>query len=76
MTTPVKIYATSIVTSDPLEPIRDTKVIASSTVVEVLHVLVFVILISFIFGKAWKVATEADRKAKARKMALNEQKTI
>ncbi|MCO4794849.1 MAG: hypothetical protein KC493_14110 [Bacteriovoracaceae bacterium] len=65
MSTPVKVYPTSIVSSTPLEPVRDAKYVASSTVVEVLHIIVFVILISFVFGKAWKVATRAEKKVKA-----------
>ncbi len=64
MTTPVKVYPTSIVSSAPLEPVRDAKYIAPSVVVEVLHIVVFAILISFIFGKAWKFAVGSEKKAK------------
>lgn len=65
MTTPVKVYPTSIVSSTPLEPVRDAKYIASSAVVEVLHIVVFAILISAIFGKAWRYAVANEKKAKA-----------
>jgi hypothetical protein len=65
MTTPVKVYPTSIVSSAPLEPIRDAKYVASSTVVEVVHIITFALVLSFIFGKAWKFAVRNEKKVNA-----------
>ena len=54
-----KVYKTSIVPEGSvIEPVRDHKMIASTTAIEVLHVLVFFAIIAFIFGGLWKAATK------------------
>lgn len=59
-------YPTSIaVPGEPLEQIRDAKFIASNVQIEVLHIMVFVGLLAFIFGKAWKVAQSLKKPSKA-----------
>ena len=59
-------YPTSIeVPGEPIEQIRDAKFTASSMQIEVLHIIVFVGLLAFIFGKAWKAAQSLKKPSKA-----------
>ncbi len=66
----VKVYPTSIIpTGGKIEPIRDHKMVASSVHVEVTHILLFFIVITFIFGGLWKAAQSKTevRKPSAKK---------
>jgi len=64
----IKVYPSSIVPAgQKLEPVRDAKFIASSFSVELVHIIVFVTLITVIFGGLWKVAqTLGIKKEKAK----------
>lgn len=59
----VKVYKTSIIPEGGrMEPLRDHKMIATSLQVEVVHIIVFLAVISFIFGGLWKAATASAKK--------------
>ena len=65
-------YPSSIeVPGDPFQPIRDAKFKATSSQIEVLHVIVFLGVLAFIFGKSWKLAQALQKKSVAKTAELN-----
>lgn len=72
----VKVYKTSIIPEGGrMEPLRDHKMIATSLQVEVVHIIVFLAVISFIFGGLWKAAKNADVEAKTKGRAKANEKS-
>ncbi|ATH08420.1 hypothetical protein BIY24_10805 [Halobacteriovorax marinus] len=70
----VKVYETSIVPKgEEMVPARKHEMIASSIQIEVVHVLVFFIVLFGIFGGLWKSAVKAEKEEenKANSTGLN-----
>lgn len=60
----VKVYETSIIPKgEKIEPLRPTKMLASNTSIEVVHIIITLGVLVFLFASSWKkaVAKEAKR---------------
>lgn len=61
----IKVYETSIIPAgSQIEPVREAKHIASSTTIEVFHIMCFLGVFAFIFAGIWKRAVAAERSSK------------
>jgi hypothetical protein len=73
-TTNVKVYETSIVPKgEVMVPARTHEMVATSLQIEVVHILVFFIILFAIFAGLWKsaVLAEKEEESKANATGLN-----
>ncbi len=55
-----KVFSTSIIPTGKgsmMEPIRDAKIVAPLAAIEIVHVMIFITIITVLFGGTWKMAS-------------------